>query len=102
MIIITTGAGFIGSNLVSHLWEDQDIEVVDNFENCKQLLNIGNIPIIDLIDKKQFLKELNKTSFKYCDYLIHLGAASATTEWNVKYLKENNYKFSKNFFNGNN
>lgn len=98
MIIITGGAGMIGSNVIRALNSRKiyDIIVVDNLKNGRKFLNLKNITFKDYYDKDDFLDKIltNKINFKI-DFIFHLGACSATTEWDGKYLMKNNYEYSK-------
>ncbi|OQW92298.1 MAG: ADP-glyceromanno-heptose 6-epimerase [Beggiatoa sp. IS2] len=98
MIIVTGGAGFIGSNLVKALNERgySDILVVDNLSNGQKFKNITDCDIMDYVDKDAFLRRLvTKEYFTTPDWVFHQGACSDTTEWNGKYMLANNYDFSK-------
>tara|TARA_Y100001970_G_C14247635_1_gene869469 strand:- start:744 stop:1679 length:936 start_codon:yes stop_codon:yes gene_type:complete len=95
MIIVTGGAGFIGSNLVKGLndaGEDQII-VVDNLRNSEKHLNLNSLSISDYIDKNDFLNSLSK--FKNIKTIFHQGACSSTTETDGKYMMSNNFEYSK-------
>ena len=98
MIIVTGGAGMIGSNIIRELNKIgiYDIIVVDNLNNGRKFLNLKNILFKDYFDKDDFLDKilLNKIDFKI-DFIFHLGACSATTEWDGRYLMKNNYEYSK-------
>ena len=53
MIIVTGGAGFIGSNIVKGLNERgrEDILVVDHLKDGKKFRNLVDCEILDYIDK---------------------------------------------------
>ena len=93
MIIVTGGAGFIGSNLINCLGNHnfQDIVSVDwkNNEN-EHYFKKKDLKKISPDNLKNFLNE-NKTSIKL---VIHLGAITSTTETNVKLILENNINLS--------
>ena len=98
MIIVTGGAGFIGSNLVHALNQrgHQDIIVVDDLTDGTKFRNIVNCDIADYIDYRKFLVAVEKNSFDCAiDVIFHQGACSVTTEWNGQFMMENNYEYSK-------
>lgn len=107
MIIVTGGAGFIGSNIVKqlNLLGHEDILVVDNLKNGNKFVNLVNNEIADYCDKQIFLQTIksNFTSLSPTSQLkvenitaiIHQGACSNTTEWDGQYIMENNYQYSK-------
>ena len=99
MIVVTGGAGFIGSNIVKGLNEagEQDIIVVDNLSNAEKHLNLNSLSIADYIDKDEFLQKLNK--FQNVRAIFHQGACSSTTEQDGKYMMSNNYEYSKTLLN---
>jgi ADP-L-glycero-D-manno-heptose 6-epimerase len=98
MIIVTGGAGFIGSNLVKGLNElgHKDILVVDNLANAAKHLNLNGVYISDFLDKQDFLKAL--PTFNNVEAIFHQGACSSTTETDGEYMMRNNYQFSKALF----
>ncbi len=95
MIIVTGGAGFIGSNIAKSLNERgyTDILVVDNLENGIKFKNLQDLKFLDYIDKQDFLS--SKISFGSVEAIFHQGACSDTKEWDGRYLMRNNYTFSK-------
>src|SRR3990167_677172 len=99
MIIVTGGAGFIGSNIVHRLnaLGRDDIIVVDDLTNGRQFVNIATAKIADYYDKEAFLKKIlaGEKFAEKIEVIFHEGACSATTEWNGKYMMENNFTYSK-------
>nr|WP_319400468.1 ADP-glyceromanno-heptose 6-epimerase [uncultured Carboxylicivirga sp.] len=95
MIIVTGGAGFIGSNIIKGLNQAgiTDILVVDNLAQTQKYLNLNKLDFSDYVDKKEFLNRL--PSYSNVEAIIHQGACSATTELDANYLIENNYEYSK-------
>ncbi len=98
MIIVTGGAGMIGSNIVKALNEKgiRDILVVDNLKNGKKFSNLVDLEIADYMDRDDFLTQIMAgDDFGPIDAVFHEGACSATTEWDGKYMMLNNYEYSK-------
>ncbi len=98
MLIVTGGAGFIGSNLVKMLHDRgyEDIVVVDDLVDGHKFVNISDLPIADYLDKDEFLERLAEPRFvKGLKGVLHQGACSTTTEWDGRYMMQNNYGYSQ-------
>lgn len=99
MIIVTGGAGFIGSNIIRTLNQRgyHDILVVDDLSNGHQYANLVNCQIIDYVDKTDFLQRIQAGEVfpSKIQAIFHQGACSTTTEWDGQYMMKNNYDYSK-------
>ncbi|WP_261857673.1 ADP-glyceromanno-heptose 6-epimerase [Photobacterium sanguinicancri] len=98
MIIVTGGAGMIGSNIVKLLNEQgrNDILVVDNLKDGTKFANLVDLDIADYMDKEDFITQIMAgDEFGPIEAIYHEGACSATTEWDGKYMMLNNYEYSK-------
>ena len=98
-ILITGGAGFIGSALV---WElnrrgCENIVVCDRLSTDEKWKNLVPLKFADYIDGNDLLQAVQHAPAKLgrFDHVLHLGACSATTERDADYLMRNNYEFTK-------
>jgi ADP-L-glycero-D-manno-heptose 6-epimerase len=100
MHIITGGAGFIGSNLVRMLGEKtgDDIVVVDDLRDGHKFVNIADLSVADYFDVEEFatLLDTDPGYMKNVQSVLHEGACSTTTEWDGRYMMQNNFGYSKN------
>jgi len=97
MIIVTGGAGFIGSAVVWKLNQQgqNNIIIVDELGKDEKWKNLVGLAFDDFINKGKFLEILNDGYFKDADTFIHMGANSSTTEKDADLLLTNNYKYTK-------
>lgn len=101
MIVVTGGAGFIGSNIVKglNLKGRSDIIVVDDLTDGTKFKNLVDCEISDYWDKDAFIQCLaNEKWLQKVEVIFHEGACSSTTEWNGKFMMENNYDYTKKLF----
>lgn len=98
MIIVTGGAGFIGSNLVQALNERgrTDILVVDDLEAGQKFQNLSDLRISDYMDRQEFRSRLDQGKLGITpDFVLHQGACSDPLETDGRFMLENNFTDSK-------
>lgn len=97
-IVVTGGAGFIGSNIVALLNEKghENIIIVDHLGDNGKWKNLVDLRFIDYYDRDAFLKALPE--LQDIDTIIHLGACSSTLETDENFLLYNNTIYSKKLF----
>ena len=99
MIIVTGGAGFIGSNIVKKLNERgiDDILVVDDLTDGRKCRNLQSLQFADYMDYEDFADLMADGSCDCgpVDVIFHEGACSDTMNYDGRYMMKNNYEGSK-------
>ena len=96
-IIVTGGAGFIGSNLIRSLNARgiNDIWVVDNIGSTEKFKNLIGCKFKQYLHKDRFRKLISDGQFdSEVSVIFHQGACSNTMELDGNYMMENNYQYS--------
>ncbi|MBT6295141.1 MAG: ADP-glyceromanno-heptose 6-epimerase [Nitrospina sp.] len=97
MIVVTGGAGFIGSAIAQELnvRGRKDIIIVDDVDHLEKAKNIASIKYKELRGKDFFLKKILSREIDSIEMIIHMGACSSTTETDEKFLTKNNYHYTR-------
>jgi ADP-L-glycero-D-manno-heptose 6-epimerase len=94
-IIVTGGAGFIGSAVVwrlNRLGYD-DILIVDRLDDTDKWKNLVPLRFDDYVDADDLADEIDLHGDTEC--IFHLGACSSTTETDADYMFRNNFEYTK-------
>jgi ADP-L-glycero-D-manno-heptose 6-epimerase len=96
-VIVTGGAGFIGSVLV---WElnrrgCSQVAIADYPAQREKCANLAGLRYTEIIEPAELPTRLLSGATGKLDCIFHLGACSSTTETNEKYLRENNFEYSR-------
>ncbi len=98
MLIVTGGAGFIGSNLTHALAaRAADVVVVDDLTDGTKCANLVGAAIVDYLDKDRLRTMMSSRDpwLSNVEAVFHLGACATTTKWNGRLMMENNFEYSK-------
>ena len=97
-IIVTGGAGFIGSCIVGRLnsYGIDNILVIDKFRSNGKEKNLNKKKYCDFIEKDDFIEKIidKPNYFQDIDTIFHMGACSSTLNTDIKYLQKNNTDYS--------
>lgn len=97
MIVVTGGAGFIGSAIVWQLNQrgEEKIIIVDELGTDDKWKNLVGLKYSDFMNKNEFIKRVLEENVPFdISTVIHMGACSATTEKDADYLMQNNFQYS--------
>ncbi len=98
MLIVTGGAGFIGSNLVHelNLHGISEILIVDNMANPAKIANLAGARYIDFMDKRDFRRAVQQNTLGAGKIaaILHQGACSNTLEDDGAYMMDNNFQMA--------
>src|SRR5208283_4780608 len=96
-VLVTGGAGFIGSALVWALNRRgcENIVVCDRLGMDQKWRNLTPLRFADYVEADNLLSRLQAGTLGKFDLVLHLGACSSTTERDASYLIRNNYEFTR-------
>src|SRR3989338_10713722 len=97
MIVLTGGAGFIGSCILAKLNSlgRKDVIIVDHVEGDLKKENLKGKKFFEYFDKGNFLKNILKGNIPSKVYtVIHMGACSSTVLQDAEYFEENNFQYT--------
>ncbi|AUN98756.1 ADP-glyceromanno-heptose 6-epimerase [Bacteriovorax stolpii] len=97
MILITGGAGFIGSVLAKQLNQlgHTDLVIVDKLEDSIKWKNLRGIKYLEYIHADELFGGDYDDLIAETDLIFHMGACSATTEKNMDFLMKNNVAYTQ-------
>lgn len=98
MIVVTGGAGFIGSAIVWKLNQlgKTNIIVVDELGKNEKWKNLVGLKYRDFVNKLEFIEQVLDDVVPYnIEAIIHMGANSSTTEKDADHLLDNNFHYTK-------
>ncbi|HNX91509.1 MAG TPA: ADP-glyceromanno-heptose 6-epimerase [Candidatus Omnitrophota bacterium] len=97
MIILTGGAGFIGSCFLAKLNGEgiKDVLVVDHLDGSEKWKNLVGKKFTDYMQKSDFLELVKEGDIPKPEKIVHIGACSSTTCTDADYFLKNNYEYSK-------
>jgi ADP-L-glycero-D-manno-heptose 6-epimerase len=96
-VLVTGGAGFIGSAIVWGLNRQgcADIVIADPASRTERRQNLESLHFTDYLEPRDMLSRYSSGSIGKFDFIFHIGACSSTTEFDADYLRHNNYEFSR-------
>lgn len=100
MIVVTGGAGFIGSNLLGGLnaRSIDNILVVDDLLDGDKFHNLAPYRLADYMDKDDFRARIAAGTLPKIEAIFHQGACSDTTERDGRYMMDNNFRVTLELF----
>jgi ADP-L-glycero-D-manno-heptose 6-epimerase len=95
MILVTGGAGFIGSNITAALAERGiPVAICDRFRQGNKWRNVSKLELLDVV-APEMLGSWLETHASQVEAIVHMGAISSTTEPDVDLIMEVNFRLSK-------
>nr|WP_314524393.1 ADP-glyceromanno-heptose 6-epimerase [uncultured Brevundimonas sp.] len=101
MIVVTGGAGFIGSNIVARLTAETayDVVVCDRLETADlaKWKNLAKHPIADFWSPGELFEQLERHADRI-EAVVHMGAISSTTEPDADLILRTNFTLSRDLW----